>query len=180
MLRSSSSKWTLTNRVRDGVWTLLNSVSEFSTHYGLDGTRHDVVLRLGLGGFPATTEPIFREDAVDSAKGLWHHRAVLGPAPHKQASAAWVGVGNGVPWLRCCLLHGEIRSKGNSEEAVMSEVFLPALFWTDRDVAHSVPGSLGNHQERSAYTAGFPELSRNMSAMIPLALESPFPEKGKG
>lgn len=127
LLRSSNSKQTFTNWVRDCVWTLLNSVSEFSTHYGLDGTRHDVVLRLGLRGFPATTEPIFREDAVGSAKGLWHHRAVLGPALHNQASAAWVGVGNGVPWLRCCLLRGEMRNKGNPGEAVMSEVFLPAL-----------------------------------------------------
>lgn len=57
----------------------------------------------------------------------------------------------------------------------MSEVFLPALFQTNRDVAHLVPGSLGNHQEPSAYAAGFPELSRNMAAMVPLALESPFP-----
>lgn len=49
----------------------------------------------------------------------------------------------------------------------MSEVFLPALLQTNRVVAHSVPGSLGNHRERSAYAAGFPELSRNMAAMIP-------------
>lgn len=57
----------------------------------------------------------------------------------------------------------------------MGEVFLPALFQTDRDVAHSVPGSLGNYQEQTAHAAGFPELSRNMAAMVPLALESPFP-----
>lgn len=175
LLRSSNSQQTLTNWVRDCVWTLLNSVSEFSTHYLLDGTRHGVGLSLGLGGFPATTEPIFREDAVGSAKGLWHHRAALGPAPHNQASAAWVGVGSGVPWLRCCLLRGEIRNKGNPGEAVMSEVFLTALFQTNRDVAHLVPGSLGNHQKPAVYAAGLPELSRNMAATVPLALESPFP-----
>lgn len=49
----------------------------------------------------------------------------------------------------------------------MSEVFLPALFQTNRVVAHSVPGSLGNPREWSAYAAGFPELSRNMAAIIP-------------
>lgn len=141
--------------------------------------RHGVVRRLGLGGFPATTEPIFRENAVGSAKGLWHHRAVLGPAPHNQASAAWVGVGNGVTWLRCCLLRGEMRSEEIQEEQWWARFSsqpcfrLTELWHTRFQAAWAITGS-GQHMPLASQSC-----LETWLLWFPEPWNLLFPEKGK-
>lgn len=179
LLRSSNSKQTLTNWVRDCMDTCKFS---FWIQHTLWTGWHKAQrgAELGLGGFPATTEPTFRENAVGSAKGLWHHRAVLGPAPHNKASAAWVGVGNGVPWLRHCLLRWEMRSEEIQEKQWWARFSsqpcfrLTELWHTWFQAAWAIPGS-GQHMPLASQSC-----LETWLLWFPEPWNPLFPEKGKG